>query len=117
MQDFKKLTVWKKGHELTLDIYKTTKSFPKEELFSLTSQIRRSCISIPANIAEGCGKFSAADIARYFQISLGSTQETEYYLILCKDLEYLTEVQFQKLNLLLNEIKAILITLIKKSKV
>jgi four helix bundle protein len=70
MQDFKNLKVWQKSHELTLEIYKVTASFPKEELFGLTSQIRRASSSISANIAEGCGRQSDADFARFLQIAI-----------------------------------------------
>ena len=115
MQDFKKLKVWEKSHELALLIYKETSTFPKEELFGLTSQIRRSTVSIPANIAEGCGKISQKEILRFFQISLGSAHETEYYLILAKDLNYINS-QYKELDQKINEIKAMLIGLIKKGK-
>jgi len=117
MQDFKKLKVWEKSHLLTLNIYQLTKSFPKEELFGLTSQLRRSSVSIPANIAEGTGKNTTNDITRYFQISLGSLQETEYYLILAKDLNYISSEYYINANNLLNEVKAMLITLIQKNRV
>lgn len=116
MQDFKKLKVWEKSHALTLNIYQKTKNFPKEEIYGLTSQIRRSTVSIPANIAEGCGKFNQKDIIRFFQIGLGSIHETEYYLILTKDLNYIDQHEFEELNSALNEVKAMLISLIKKSK-
>lgn len=117
MQDFKKLIVWEKSHLLTLNIYQLTKTFPKEELFGLTSQIRRSSVSIPANIAEGTGKLTSKDVTRYFQIALGSLQETEYYLILSKDLNLLKIEDFTQLNDLLNEVKAMLITLIQRNRV
>jgi four helix bundle protein len=74
MQDFKNLKVWEKSHELTLLIYKRTISFPKEEIYGITSQIRRASSSIPANIAEGCGRYSKEDVARFFQIALGSAR-------------------------------------------
>jgi four helix bundle protein len=116
MQDFKNLKVWEKSHQLTLAIYKITNNFSKEEIYGLTNQIRRSSTSIPANIAEGCSKFNQKDIIRFFQIALGSTHETEYYLILSKDLNYLTEENYKILNSMVNEVKAMLISLIKKSK-
>ncbi len=116
MQDFKNLKVWEKGHQLTLLIYKHTISFPKDEIYGITSQIRRASSSIPANIAEGCGRYSKEDVARFFQIALGSAHETEYLLILSKDLNYLKEESFKELIGLVNEVKAILITLIKNSK-
>ena len=87
MQDFKKLDVWRRSHELTLMVYRVTTAFPKNERFRLTSQIRRCAVSIPANIAEGCGRGTSADMARFLQISMGSACELEYYAILAQDLE------------------------------
>jgi four helix bundle protein len=95
MQDYKKLKVWQRSHELTILIYQLTKTYPKEELFGLTSQIRRSAISVPANLAEGCGRISKNDISHFFQIALGSLQETEYYLILSNDLKYIQIKEFK----------------------
>jgi four helix bundle protein len=116
MKDYKKLKVWEKSHFAVLEIYKTTENFPSKEMYGLVSQIRRSVISIPANIAEGSGKISDNDFARFLQISLGSTNEIEYYLLLSKDLKYITEEVFKNLNSVLNEIKSMLISLIKKVK-
>lgn len=76
MQNYKDLKVWVKSHEITLKIYNLTKGFPKEEIYSLTSQIRRCSSSIPANIAEGCGKNSNIDLGRFLNIALGSANET-----------------------------------------
>lgn len=84
MKDFKKLIVWKKAHEMTLNIYRTTKSFPKDEVYGLTSQLRRAASSIPANIAEGCGRNSDAELARFLQIAAGSASEVEYHLLLAR---------------------------------
>ena len=114
MQNFKDLKVWDKAHQLTLSIYKISASFPKEEVYTLTNQLRRASASIPANIAEGCGKNSQADLANFLNISLGSANETEYFLILSKDLDYLTEEQFTILSNSINEVKAMLISLIGK---
>jgi four helix bundle protein len=114
MQDYKELKVWQKAHNLTLKIYKATEIFPKSELFNLVSQLRRAGSSIPCNIAEGCGRRSNADFANFLQISLGSANETEYLLLLSKDLKYLAPDSFEELNQEINEVKAILITLIKK---
>jgi four helix bundle protein len=83
------LEVWKKAHEFVLDVYKTTKKFPKEEMFGLTSQFRRAAVSIPANIAEGYGKKSKKDKLRFYNISEGSIQECDYYITLSKDLKYI----------------------------
>ncbi|MDJ0535881.1 MAG: four helix bundle protein [Xenococcaceae cyanobacterium MO_207.B15] len=91
MKDFQKLKVWEKAHYLTLTLYKETKSFPREELFGLTSQIRRASSSIPANLAEGCGRDSDKELARFIQIAQGSAYELEYHLLLSHELGYLTK--------------------------
>jgi len=114
MQNYKDLKVWEKAHGSTLRIYEATKVFPKEEIYSLTNQIRRAASSIPANIAEGCGKNSQLDLANFLNIALGSSNEAEYFLILSKDLKYLTEAEFGELLKMINEIKAMLIALITK---
>jgi four helix bundle protein len=89
-QSFKELIVWQKAHQFVLAVYRMTKSFPKEELFGLTSQFRRAAVSIPANIVEGYRKRGKADKVRFFNISEGSLEECKYYLILAKDLGYAT---------------------------
>lgn len=86
MRDFRKYDVWQLSHEFVLEIYKITKDFPKEELYNLTSQLRRASTSIPTNISEGCGRNSDKEFNHFLNIALGSTSETEYLLILCKDL-------------------------------
>ena len=87
-QTFRDLKVWNKAHEVVLDIYKLTDTFPRREMYSLTSQIRRSAVSIPANIAEGFKKQGLADKVRFLNIAQGSLEETRYYLILTQDLAY-----------------------------
>ncbi|MGV3588206.1 MAG: four helix bundle protein [Adhaeribacter sp.] len=114
MQNYKELKVWEKSHFITLEIYRITKSFPREEIYGLTSQMRRAAASISANIAEGCGKFSKPDFANFLQIALGSANETEYYLLLSKDLNYLDIQSFTELTNQINQIKAMLIGLISK---
>ena len=116
MKDFRNLLVWEKSHELTLDIYRATGDFPREEQFGLISQIRRSCASIPANIAEGCGKQSDADFKRFIQIAMGSACELEYHLLLSKDLAFLKNNTFEDLTKRLIEIKKMLSGFIKKLK-
>jgi four helix bundle protein len=94
MRDFRELKVWEKAHRLTLDVYRVTTVFPREELYGLTSQIRRAAASIGANIAEGAGKNSRPDFARFLQMALGSASELEYHILLSRDLGYFTvEVQ------------------------
>ena len=98
MRDFHKLVIWQKSHQLTLDIYKLTQQFPKEELFGLTSQIRRAISSVPTNIAEGCGRATNKDFAHFLQISIGSACEIEYQLLLAHDLNYITDEDYNRLN-------------------
>jgi len=114
MQNYKDLKVWAAAHQFTLDVYSATKLFPKDEMFGLTAQIRRSAASVGANIAEGCGRISQADLARFLQISLGSANETEYFLLLAKDLNYLQDDLFNTLYQQINEVKGMLISLIQK---
>src|SRR6185503_188718 len=114
MQNYKDLKVWEKSHQFTLEVYEITKVFPKEEIYSLTNQLRRAASSIPANIAEGCGKNSQPEFAHFLNISLGSSNEAEYFLLLSKDLKYLDEISFKNLFSIINEIKAMLIALIAK---
>jgi len=87
-RNFQDLVVWQKAHQFVLDIYRFTDKFPQKEIYGLTSQIRRSAVSIPANIAEGFRKRGRADKARFLNISEGSLEETRYYLILAHDLHY-----------------------------
>jgi four helix bundle protein len=101
---FRKLLVWQRAHQLVLLVYKFTKSFPKIELFGLTSQVRRAAVSVPANIAEGYAAGGKGQFARFLNISQGSLAEVEYYLILSKDLGYITPEQYQESETLRGEI-------------
>jgi len=94
MKDFKELKVWVKAHELTVTLYGITRKFPREEIYGLTSQLRRSAASIGANIAEGCGRRSDGGLGRFLQIARGSASETEYHLLLAKDLGFLSDVDY-----------------------
>lgn len=89
MQDFHKLKVWRDSHALACDIYRASGRFPAAETYGLTSQIRRAATSVPANIAEGCGRDSRSDFARFLHIAMGSASEVEYLLLLARDLAYL----------------------------
>jgi len=106
MRDFKKYDIWHLSHELTLEIYKITALFPKEETYGLISQIRRASASIPTNISEGCGRSSDAEFNQFLNIALGSALETEYQLILSKDLKYIDENVFTTLEQKINIIKS-----------
>ncbi len=112
---FQDLKVWQKAHDLTLHIYKTTQNFPIEEKFGLTSQIRRSAVSIGSNITEGYKK-SRRDFCRFLDIAIGSLEETKYYLLLSKDLSYLKQIQYQELFKLTDEIDKMLYGLSNKLK-
>ena len=114
MRDFRKQIVWEKAHFLTLKVYKITKSFPKEELYGLTSQTRRACASIPTNIAEGCGRDTDADFARFLQIAMGSATEVEYLFMLTNSLGLIEEADYNKLHEEVVEIKKMLSSYIKK---
>jgi four helix bundle protein len=98
VEDFKKLKVWQKAHEMTLDIYRVTKRFPSEEKFGITSQLQRAAASIGANLAEGSGRRSDGEFGRFVNIARGSASEVEYHLILARDLGLLPEPDFSDLN-------------------
>ena len=114
MRDFRSLKVWEKSHLLTLQIYKMTKMFPREEMYGLTSQIRRSCASIPANIAEGCGADSDAEMARYLRIAMASASELEYHILLAHDLELITTANYNTVNDEVTQIKRMLTPFIRR---
>jgi four helix bundle protein len=116
MKDFRSLKVWEKAHSLTLAIYKSTEQFPKQELYSLTNQVQRAAVSIPANIAEGCGKDSDAELKRYFSIAMGSSSELEYLLLLARDLGYLQPNIYQSMQSDLVETRKMLNAFIQKLK-
>jgi len=114
MRDYKRYNTWKIAHELVKEIYIISENFPKSELFGLTSQISRASVSIPTNIAEGCGRSSDKEFARFLEISIGSTNETEYLLFLSCDLGFTSEDHLLNLNAKLNLIRQKLIQLRKK---
>jgi len=116
MQDFRNLDVWTKAHGLTLAIYRATRSFPSDERFGLTSQLRRSSASVAANIAEGCGRGGDRDFARFLTIAMGSAAETEYHLLLAHDLSLLTDSDRADLADMVVEVKRMLASLIRKVK-
>lgn len=106
MRNFKKYEVWRLSHELTLDVYKCTSSFPSSEKYQLISQMQRAAYSIPANFSEGCGRDSDKDFNRFIHIALGSAHELEYFFHLAKDLSYINEEEFIKLDKQINLIKS-----------
>jgi four helix bundle protein len=112
--DFKKLKVWQKSHQLTLEVYKSTTVFPDRERFGLTGQLRRAAASIPANVAEGCGRGTDNELGRYVQIGLGSATELEYHLILARDLGILPLPAYESLNAATLEVQSMLAGLSRK---
>lgn len=98
MRDFHKLIIWQRSHQLTLAVYRISKSFPREEIFGLTFQMRRAVSSIPTNIAEGCGRASNKDFAHFLQIAIGSATEVEYQLLLAHDINYINDDDYQALT-------------------
>lgn len=111
MQDFRKLKVWQKAHELTLEVYRVTARFPREELFGLTSQLRRACASVPLNLAEGSGYAIDRARAHATQIAIASSCEVEYAFLLAHDLEYITASQYDSLREAIVEIRKMLMSL------
>lgn len=111
MQNYENLKVWNKAHQLTLDLYQCTRSFPEDERFGLISQIRRASASIGANIAEGCGRRGNAELARYLHMAMGSASEVQYHLRLSRDLSFLRGEQYTKLHAQVIEVKRMLASL------
>jgi four helix bundle protein len=117
MQDFRDLKVWELSRELAIEIYQATAAFPKDERYGLTSQIRRSCTSIPANIAEGCGRATSPDLIRFLHIALGSASELESHLILAHDLGFIDPAGFRPLLDRLARLKRMLGALIRTIRI
>lgn len=113
MQTHNDLNVWQKSIDFVVDIYMNTNSFPKEEMYGLTSHIRRAAVSVPSNIAEGYGRYSEKELIRFLFISLGSASEIETQLIISHRLKYLDNESFEKLNRNVLEIIRMLSALIK----
>jgi len=114
MKDFKQLEVWRLAQELAVDIYRETKTFPKEERYGLTDQIRRAAVSIPANIAEGCGREGDADFARFVQMAFGSACELECHLLLARDLSLMASHNHTAVESKLISVKRMLAAFLKK---
>ena len=114
MKDFRELRVWGKAHEMALACYRLTAEFPRAELFGLTSQIRRCGSSVPANIAEGCGRLGNTELHRFLQIACGSASELEYHFLLAKDLGYISDADYQPIQRQVLELKRMLVALTRK---
>lgn len=114
MQSFRQLDVWKKSHQLTLDVYRQTATFPRDEIYGLTSQLRRSCVSVPSNIAEGCGRSTPSDFSRFLDIAAGSVSEADYQLLLARDLNYLDSAVHAALEARFEEVRRMLSGLLRR---
>jgi four helix bundle protein len=116
-RDFRQLQVWEKAHALTLSVYNATATFPKEELYGLTAQMRRSAASVPMNIAEGCGRSSNAELNRFLLIASGSARELEYQLLLASDLGILDESAHSALQADVQEVQRMLAAFTRKLQI
>ncbi len=116
MQDFRNLKVWRRAHRPTLGLYRLTKRFPKEELYGLTSQIRRAACSVCANIAEGCGRRGDKEFGRFLYTTFASACELEYHLLLSADLEYLDRPSYVRFNREVVEVKRMISGLLIRLK-
>lgn len=113
-RDFRSLKVWQKSHQLTLAIYNVTRTFPPEETYGMTSQMRRAATSIGANIAEGCGRDGRADVARFLDMAMGSASELEYHLLLARDLGLVMGPAYDRLAREVTQIERMLTSLTQK---
>ena len=114
VKDFRELKVWQKAHQLTLAVYELTATFPREELYGLTAQLRRAGSSIAANLAEGCGRNGDAELARFCSIAMGSASELKYHLLLARDLKLIKPKDYEALNQQATELKRMLTALMQK---
>jgi four helix bundle protein len=114
MKDFRRLSVWDRAHHLTLEIYKVTSKFSRDELYGITSQMRRSSASIAANIAEGCGRTGNGEFHRFLNTAVGSANELEYFLLLSRDLKFLSEESYDDLQARVSEVERMLASLLRK---
>ena len=116
IKSYKDLTVWQKAYKLSLQIYKITKNFPKDELYGLTSQMRRAAVSVPSNISEGYCRQRRLEYIQFLQFAFASGAEIETQLLIAHDLSYISEEEFKRVESLLQEVMKMLNTLIRKIK-
>jgi four helix bundle protein len=114
MRDFHELKVWERAHRLVVSSYEVTPHFPSEERFGLTRQIRRAAVSIPSNIADGCGRNTEPEMARFLGIAIGSASELDYQILLARDLRYMDEDNYKKLAYQVQEVRRMLYAFMKK---
>jgi four helix bundle protein len=114
VKDFRNFVVWRKAHLCAIAVYRATRDYPRDELYGLTSQTRRAAVSIPANIAEGCGRATDADFARFLDLAAGSANELEYHLLLACELRFLSPEEHDPLATGVREVRQMLASLIKR---
>lgn|SRR5215472_12218450 len=108
MRNYRDLQVWTKAHYLTLELYRISQLFPREEMYGITNQLRRAAVSIGANLAEGCGRRSSSELARFVRIAMGSASELDYHLLLSRDLGFMAANEFTLASSALTEIRKML---------
>jgi four helix bundle protein len=108
MRNYRDLQVWTKAHKLTLDLYRVSQTFPREEIYGITSQLRRAAVSIGANLAEGCGRRTSTELARFVRIATGSASELDYHLLLSRDLGFINNEDFKRTSSDLTEVRKML---------
>lgn len=114
MRNYRDLQVWTKAHAVTLELYRLSRSFPREETYGLTSQLRRAAMSMGSNLAEGCGRRTSSELAHFVRIAMGSASELDYQLLLCRDLEYLKTDDYTRTANKLTEVRKMLTSLLSK---
>jgi len=108
MRNYRDLQVWSKAHNLTLELYRVSRQFPREEIYGITSQLRRAAASIGANLAEGCGRRTSNELARFVRVAMGSASELDYHLLLSRDLGFMMNDDFAGASATLNEVRKML---------
>lgn len=114
MRNYQDLQVWTKAHSLTLELYRMSRLFPREEVYGITSQMRRATTSIGANLAEGCGRRTSNELARFVRIAMGSASELDYLLLLCRDLGFLKSEDYHRSSKTLTEVRKMLTSFLSK---
>jgi len=108
MRNYRDLQVWKKAHDLTLELYRVSQRFPREEIYGITSQLRRAAVSMGVNLAEGCGRRISSELARFVRIAMGSASELDYHLLLSRDLGFMAADEFTSASAKLIEVRKML---------
>lgn len=116
MRNYQDLQVWKKAHDLTLELYRVSQRFPREEIYGITGQLRRAAVSIGANLAEGCGRRTSTELARFVRIALGSASELDYHLLLSRDLGFMSSDDLTSSTAKLTEVRKMLTSFLQSAE-